>query len=65
MLGMGNELATRDGTSLAAPQVAGLVALLVDCKPILWVWPEALKPIIMASAMHSIEPPNVMQFYDG
>jgi len=65
LLGMENEPTTENGTSLAAPQVAGLAALLVDCKPILWVWPEALKPIIMASAMHSIEPPSVMQFYDG
>jgi hypothetical protein len=45
----------REGTSLAAPQVAGLGALLVKTNSSLAIWPEASKAIIMASAIHNIE----------
>lgn len=46
------------GTSFAAPQVAGLAALLIDRNSSLAIWPEANKAIIMASATHNIEGPT-------
>ncbi len=51
-------LRTEDGTSFAAPQVAGLAALLIHRNPSLAIWPEATKAIIMASATHNIEGPT-------
>lgn len=44
-----------DGTSYAAPQVAGLAALLLQRNSQLNSWPEAVKAIIMASAVHNID----------
>lgn len=49
-----------DGTSMAAPQVAGLAALLVDRNSSLSIWPEAARAIIMASATHNIEGPSII-----
>lgn len=49
-----------DGTSMAAPQVAGLAALLVDRNSSLSIWPEATRAIIMASATHNIEGPSII-----
>ncbi|MBN1136291.1 MAG: S8 family serine peptidase [Anaerolineae bacterium] len=46
------------GTSFSTPQVAGLAALLIDRNPELRVWPEALRAIIMASAIHNIDGPS-------
>lgn len=45
------------GTSVAAPQVAGLGALLVDRDSSLLYWPEAQRAIIMASALHNFDGP--------
>lgn len=53
-----SEELNRQGTSLAAPQVAGLGALLVKKNPSLSIWPEASRAIIMASAIHNIEGPT-------
>jgi hypothetical protein len=55
---MNGNLRTEDGTSFAAPQVAGLVALLIDRNWSLNIWPEANKAIIMASATHNIDGPT-------
>jgi hypothetical protein len=46
------------GTSEAAPQVTGLAALLIDRNSALSTWPEAVKAIIMASAVHNIYGPS-------
>lgn len=43
------------GTSYAAPQVAGLAALLINVKNDLITWPEVTKAIIMAAAVHNLE----------
>jgi hypothetical protein len=43
------------GASFAAPQVAGLAALLIDRYEWLSSYPEANRAIIMASAVHNIE----------
>lgn len=51
---------TRSGTSHAAPQVAGLVALLIHRNAALSSWPEATKAIIMASATHNITGPTII-----
>lgn len=40
------------GTSVAAPQVAGTAALLISSAPYLAGWPEPLRAILMASAVH-------------
>jgi subtilisin family serine protease len=45
---------TESGTSLSAPQVAGLSALLRSRNFALLSWPEAMRAIIMASAFHNI-----------
>lgn len=49
-----------NGTSMAAPQVSGLAALLVDRNSSLSIWPEAARAIIMASATHNIEGPSII-----
>jgi hypothetical protein len=48
------------GTSLSAPQVAGLAALLLDRNGSLYNWPEVLRAIIMASATHNIKGPRII-----
>ena len=45
------------GTSVAAPQVAGLAGLLLNVAPDLVSWPEAMKAIIMASSVHNLVGP--------
>lgn len=50
----GNAIVEESGTSLAAPQVAGLGALLIHRNNLLSTWPEASRAIIMASATHNI-----------
>jgi len=59
-LGVNNVPQTRPGTSHAAPQVAGLVALLLHRNGALGAWPEAAKAIIMASATHNIIGPTII-----
>ena len=53
------------GTSLAAPQVAGLAGLLIHRNSQLQTWPEVVKAIIMASAVHNIEGNQRLSEYDG
>jgi len=57
-IAMNGNLNTEDGTSFAAPQVAGLAALLIDRHSSLTIWPEASRAIIMASATHNIDGPT-------
>jgi len=59
-VGVNNVPQTRSGTSHAAPQVAGLVALLFHRNADLNSWPEATKAIIMASATHNITGPTII-----
>lgn len=54
-----------EGTSFAAPAVAGEAALLMHRKSNLKVWPEAVKAIIMASAIHNLEGEARLSDYDG
>lgn len=42
-----------EGTSYAAPAVAGEIALLINTKWYLSYWPEVTKAIVMASAIHN------------
>jgi len=48
----GNGWKTGDGTSYAAPAVAGEIALLIDSYRNLRDWPEVTKAIVMATAVH-------------
>ncbi len=59
-LEIGNAVRTETGTSLAAPQVAGLAALLINRNSSLGSWPEAMRAIIMASATHNIVGPSTI-----
>jgi hypothetical protein len=56
---------TRSGTSYAAPQVAGLAALLIHRNINLRVWPEAMRAIIMATATHNVEKVRTGIVFDG
>jgi hypothetical protein len=51
-----DDFITVSGTSFAAPQVAGLAALLIEANPTLYDKPALIKAIIMASAIHNVEP---------
>jgi hypothetical protein len=46
------------GTSFAAPQVTAMAAMLMESAPELRVWPEAVKAIVMASAINPIRGTN-------
>jgi subtilisin family serine protease len=54
-----------NGTSWAAPVVAGLAALIIDANAALELWPEAIKAIVMASAIHNIEDDSRLSEKDG
>ncbi|MBN2003738.1 MAG: S8 family serine peptidase, partial [Anaerolineae bacterium] len=64
-LGLNDVPQTRSGTSHAAPQVAGLVALLMHDNAELKNWPTAVKAILMASAMHNVEGDSRLSDEDG
>jgi Subtilase family len=55
----------QSGTSLAAPQVAGVAALLMSRQAALKDWPSTVKAIIMASAIHNIEGSKRLSAQDG
>lgn len=50
---------TTSGTSFAAPHVTGCAALLMQRNQALTSWPEAIRAILMASAVTNIEGPTV------
>jgi hypothetical protein len=61
-----NTVAGQDsGTSLAAPHVAGLAALLMQRNSLLKDMPMAVKAIIMATAVHNVEGTNRLSDKDG
>ncbi len=64
-LGMNDVPITDSGTSLAAPQVSGLAALLMHDNAELKDWPTAVKAILMASAMHNVEGDSRLSDEDG
>jgi hypothetical protein len=43
------------GTSYAAPMVTGSAGLLIQRKPLLAIWPETLKAILMATAKNNVD----------
>lgn len=53
------------GTSYAAPMVAGEAALLMQRNTNLRVWPEAVKAIIIATALNNIEGDSRLSDRDG
>lgn len=53
------------GTSFAAPLVTGTAGLLIDRQPILGTWPERVKAILMASAIHNVEGAARLSDRDG
>ena len=54
-----------NGTSYAAPMVAGAVALVVQRNPTLAYWPEVVKALMMAGASHNIEGAQRLSDQDG
>jgi subtilisin family serine protease len=53
------------GTSFTAPMVAGEAALMIEIDPNLAYKPEAMRAILMASAVNNIEGPTRLSEYDG
>jgi hypothetical protein len=53
------------GTSYAAPMVTGVAALLMQRNTNLQSWPESVKAILMATALHNIEGVERLSEYDG
>src|SRR5262249_53751265 len=56
---------TSSGTSFAAPMGTGTAALMMRANGSLSVWPEALKAILMATAVHNIEGDDRLSDVDG
>jgi hypothetical protein len=56
-ISLGGNIDSDSGTSYAAPQVAGLAALLIDRYQTLASWPNALMAILMASAVNNVDGP--------
>ncbi|MCC7201731.1 MAG: S8 family serine peptidase [Nitrospirae bacterium] len=56
---------TNSGTSFSAPHVAGGAALIMQRDLTLFYWPEAIKAILMASAVHNIEGASLLSEFDG
>jgi subtilisin family serine protease len=54
-----------DGTSFAAPAVAGLSALLIEKNSTLSVWPEVIRATLMATALNNIEGSTRLSDIDG
>lgn len=54
-----------DGTSFAGPAVAGEAALLMSKNPTLKKWPEAIRAVIFASAIHNVEGSSRLSDKDG
>lgn len=57
--------AVGSGTSFAAPMVTGTAALMMQKNASLKVWPEAVKAILQASAVHNIEGSARLSEFDG
>jgi hypothetical protein len=53
------------GTSYAAPMVTGTAALMMQRNTSLQLWPEAVKAILMVSAVHNIEGSTRLSEFDG
>jgi hypothetical protein len=53
------------GTSFAAPMVTGTSALMMQRKTSLQIWPEAVKAILMVTAVHNIEGDARLSEKDG
>jgi hypothetical protein len=53
------------GTSYSAPMVGGEAALLMERQASLTSWPEAVKAIVIASALNNIEGSSRLSEYDG
>lgn len=53
------------GTSYAAPVITGAIGLLLQRNPTLRSWPEAVKAILMATAIHNIEGSARLSERDG
>jgi hypothetical protein len=53
------------GTSMAAPAVAGGASLLMQSRPQLRVWPEAIRSALIAGAFHNIEGRAQRSEHDG
>lgn len=56
---------TGSGTSYAAPMVTGVAALLIQRNTSLGSWPEAIKAILMTTAVHNIEGSTRLSEFDG
>jgi hypothetical protein len=56
----------RSGTSLAAPQVTGLVAQIIEREPAFWeAWPEVIRAVIITSATHNVQGNSRLSEKDG
>lgn len=56
---------TGSGTSYSAPMVTGTAALMIQRNSSLGFWPEAVKAILMATAVQNIEGAARLSEYDG